>query len=56
MNLNKIVKLSESIGKAFPNANIKKWVTEDDHEDIILHNDEFHIHLKVYPKLENISE
>ena len=56
MNLNKIVKLSESIGKAFPNANIKKWVTEDDHEDIILHNDEFHIILKAYPKLENISE
>lgn len=56
MYSNRLFKLSESIYKGFPKANIDKWVTKDDHEDIVLKTKDAVIELKVYPNKENLSE
>lgn len=55
MNIRSFLKLSESVNKAFPNSNIKKWVSQDNHEDIIVENEDFVVELKVFPKERQVN-
>lgn len=55
MKLSDFVDLTEDINKAFPNSIIKRWVTEDTHEDIVVENEELIVKLKVYPKKKSDS-
>lgn len=44
------VSLAKSIKDGFPGADIKKWVSEEDHEDIVLETAIGRVEIKFYPE------
>lgn len=50
MNISKFVDLICKLNSAFPNSTIKKWVSQDDHEDIVYVDEEGNkIQIKYFP-------
>ncbi|GIN74014.1 hypothetical protein J14TS2_44890 [Bacillus sp. J14TS2] len=50
MNINKMVELSKAIDNGFPNSKIKKWVSEENLEDIELDTEHGYVKIEFYPK------
>lgn len=57
MNITKFVELTGRLNKAFPNSNIRKWVSQKDHEDIVYVDEEGNrIEIKYFPTKKDIQK